>query len=106
VSPSDSAPAPDIPRTPATDSAGEPALGAAGRPEPARAPTVTGDEARNVVMVQTSASTWDVRVSGSDEVVGTITKTDDDYRATDARGDDLGFFASPELAMFGVVTRA
>ena len=88
------------------DTAGQPYTRDGSGPDPENPPTIIGDDAQNVVMVQTSGSTWDVRVSGTDDVVGTITKTDELYTATDARGADLGGFDSPELAMFGVIAHS
>jgi len=87
----------------APDTAGQPDTRDRRGPDPEHPPTIIGDEAQNVVMVQTSGSTWDVRISGTDDVVGTISKLDERYAATDARGVELGDFDSPELAMFGVI---
>jgi IS4 transposase len=63
----------------------------------------TGAGAQNVMMTQTSASTWDLTISETGAGVGRVTKQDDGFVATDAVGEDVGVFDSPELAMFGVV---
>ncbi|MCS5713464.1 hypothetical protein NVV95_02725 [Herbiconiux sp. CPCC 205716] len=88
------------------DTAGQPYTRDGGRPDPEHPPTIVGADAENVVMVQTSGSTWDVRVSGTDDLVGAIAKSDGGYRATDARGSEAGEYDSPELAMFGIIARA
>ena len=64
------------------------------------------DDAQNVVLVQRSSELWEVVVSGSETLVGRITKVDDGYAATDARENELGVFGSAELAMFGLVNPA
>ena len=58
----------------------------------------------NVTMVQVTASSWHVVISETGEQVGAIEQSGDSFLATDSRGSELGGFASPELAMFGVVT--
>jgi hypothetical protein len=61
------------------------------------------DDARNVVLTQTSATTWEVVVTESGHVVGRIVKDGDAFVATDEDEHALGEFETAELAMFGIV---
>jgi hypothetical protein len=93
---------------PAIDPVGRPEVdrpddAAEGEGASAGAGAGAGAGAQNVMMTQTSASTWDLTISETGAGVGRVTKQDDAFAATDASGADVGIFDSPELAMFGVV---
>lgn len=61
------------------------------------------ENAQNVTMAQTASGVWEVRVSGTDEVIGSIRKLGDRYGAFVDEGEALDEYDSPELAMFGIV---